>query len=189
MMTCAECLSTVLIADRNDLGASSAVGEHCASCENCRSVVTDVVNREERVASMLDDLRMSSPPALIAQQALAANRRVTAHFWRLGLFAALIVTGVVAILNWGGPSLRRAVGDAVNVPVVTETIPLKCVTPTQAMSLATPYLRSNAAIYTTPGIPAVTIRGKPKEFDQARHAIEEFDLACQLPQQGTGVRK
>lgn len=181
MMTCAECLSAVLVADRAGLEPTSPVGEHCATCENCRRVVTDVRNREQRVAAMLDDVRAFTPPSLIAEEAMRADRRATAHYWRMGLLIAFLATLGVGVVKELQPLLLRTGAISAPEPVITATVPLKCVTPEQAMSLATPYLRSAAAIYTTPGIPAVTIRGKRREFDQALKAIEEFDVACQLP--------
>ena len=183
MITCAECLSAVLVADRAGLEPNSTVGEHCATCENCRSVVTEVRDRELRVAAMLDDVRMSSAPSVIADEAMRAERRETAHYWRMGLFIAFVTTLAFGVVKELRPVLLRTGVISTPEPVVTATLPLKCITPEQAMNLATPYLRSSAAIYTAPGIPAVTIRGKRREFAQARKAIEEFDVACQLPTQ------
>ena len=185
MITCAECLAAVLVADRAGFEPHSMVGEHCSTCENCRSVVTEVRDREQRVAAMLDDVRMSSTPALIAEEAMRAERRETAHYWRMGLFIAFVATLAFGVVKELRPVLLRTGVISPPERVVMQTIPLKCITPTQAMSIATPYLRSSAAIYTTPGIPAVTIRGKQHEFIQAWKAVEEFDATCQLPRATT----
>jgi hypothetical protein len=180
MISCAECLTAVLVADRGDMDTASAVGLHCANCADCTRVVTQVRERERRVELALADVRMSALPSVVAQQAIVSNRRVTAHFWRMGLFAAFMAIASIGVVNNLGPFLRRTGVMTPGEPIVTETIALICLTPAQATSLATPFLRSSAAVYSEPGLQAVTVRGKRSEFQRARAAIKEFDLACPL---------
>jgi hypothetical protein len=77
------------------------------------------------------------------------------------------------------PAIPEAVVDAHGI--ATRTMTLQCITPDQAIALATPYLRSEAAVYPVPGISAITVRGKREEFRRAVSAIEQFDVTCQLP--------
>jgi type II secretory pathway component GspD/PulD (secretin) len=81
-----------------------------------------------------------------------------------------------------GPLDRALPGALVDAEgIATRTITLQCINPEQAMSLATPYLRSKGVVYTVPGIPAVIVRGKRDEFRRVVGAIEQFDVQCQLP--------
>ncbi len=80
------------------------------------------------------------------------------------------------------PALRRSGRLSASDPIVTMTLQLKCITTSQASDLATPYLRTRSpAIYEAKGLAAVTIRGASIEVQQARRAIEEFDVKCRLP--------
>lgn len=180
-MTCAECLSAVLVADHADLDAASPVGMHCATCPECSRVVTQVRDRERNVASMLAGVRMSALPVIVARDALVASRRRIARRWRMFLIAALGATASFALVREVIPRLRRE-GMLASDPVVTMTLQLKCITSSQASDLATPYLRTRSpAIYQAASLSAVTLRGASIEVQQAKRAIEEFDVKCQLP--------
>lgn len=181
MMTCAECLSAVLVADHQDMDAASAVGLHCATCPDCTRVVTQVRERERSVASVLDGVRMSALPSVVARDALVSSRRRIARRWRMFLIAALGATASFAIVREVIPRLRGE-GIIASDPIVTMTLQLKCITSSQASDLATPYLRTRSpAVYEAKSLSAVTLRGPSIEVEQARRAIEEFDVKCQLP--------
>jgi len=181
-MTCAECLSAVLVADYPDMDAASAVGVHCATCPDCSSVVTQVRDRERNVASTLGGVRMSALPAVVARDALVASRRRIARRWRMFLIAALGATASFAAVREVIPRLRGTGMMIASDPVVTMTLQLKCITTSQASDLATPYLRTRSpAVYQASSLSAVTLRGASIEVEQARRAIEEFDVKCQLP--------
>jgi hypothetical protein len=182
MITCAECLSAVLVADSANMEAASAVGRHCTTCPDCMRVVTQVRERERNAASTLGDAQMSALPSVVAREALVGSRRRTAHFWRIGMFAALVATASLGIVTQVVPALRRSGRIGPSDPVVTMTIELKCITSSQASDLATPYLRSKGpAIYEARDLSAVTLRGVSIEVTQAKRAIDEFDVRCQLP--------
>ena len=182
MITCKECLSAVLVADYADMDPGSAVGRHCATCPDCRRVVAQVRERERSVASALGDVRMSALPSVVANEALVASRRRVARRWRRFLIAALAATASFGLVREVIPLLRRSGAIAPAASMMTTTIPLKCITPKQASELATPYLRSGQpAVYPAADLAAVTIRGARNEVEQARIAIEDFDVRCQLP--------
>jgi len=180
MMTCAECLATVLVADYQDMDAASPVGLHCVTCADCTRVVTQVLDRERSAASLLGGVAMSALPAIVTRDALVASRRRIARRWRMFLIAALGATASFGIVREVIPRLRQ--GIIASDPVVTVTLHLKCITSSQASDLATPYLRTRSpAIYQARDLGAVTLRGASIEVQQARRAIEEFDGKCQLP--------
>jgi hypothetical protein len=181
MMTCAECLSVVLVADYPDMDAASAVGLHCATCPDCARVVTQVRERERGVGSMLEGVQMSALPSVVAREALVASRKRIARRWRRFLIAALGATASFALVREIIPRLRRE-GIIASDPVVTMTLQLKCITSSQASDLATPYLRTRSpGIYEAKSLSAVTLRGASIEVEEARRAIEQFDVKCQLP--------
>lgn len=182
MIGCRECLSAASTADLGDMQPPSAIGLHCATCPDCARVITEVRDRETQIASALGQLRMTGYPAMLAEQAVASSRRLTARFWRGGLFAAFVTTAMVGIANGLIPAYEREVQIALGGDMVTETIKLSCITPQQASDLATPLLRSGKpALYTARDISAVTVRGVRREFAAAKAAIKEFDAKCQLP--------
>lgn len=182
MISCRECLSVASTADSGEMQPASAIGLHCATCPDCARVITDVRDRESRVASALEQLRMTTNPSMLAEQAVTSSRRRTARFWRIGLFAAFATIASVGIANRLIPAYERAVPVVFGGAMVTETIELSCITPQQASDLATPLLRSGQpAVYTPRGISAVTVRGVPREFAAAKAAIKEFDVKCQRP--------
>ena len=181
MMTCAECLSAVLVADYPDMDAASPVGLHCGTCADCARVVSQVRERERSTASILDGVRMSALPSVVARDALVSSRRRVARRWRMFLIAALAATASFAVVREILPRLRGE-GIGVSDPLVTMTLQLKCITSSQASDLATPYLRTRSpAIYEAKSLSAVTLRGPSIEVEQARRAIQEFDVKCQLP--------
>ncbi|MDP9176239.1 MAG: hypothetical protein M3O61_01020 [Gemmatimonadota bacterium] len=186
-MTCAECLSAVLVADQREMDPASAVGRHCETCAECTRVVTQVRERERSVASALEGVQMSALPSVVAREALVASRRRIARRWRMVLIAALGVTASFGIVREVLPRLRDGGRLGASDPVVTVTLQLKCITSSQASDLATPYLRSKGpAVYQARDLSAVTLRGASIEVEQARRAIEEFDVRCMLPNT-TGV--
>ena len=80
--------------------------------------------------------------------------------------------------NSNPKSLDDSPGDNT---VAMKTVMLQCISPEQAMSLATPYLRSNAGIWTVPDSKAITLRGRAKEMRRAISEIDRLDAECQLP--------
>jgi len=97
------------------------------------------------------------------------------------LIAAFGVTASFGVAREVIPRLRRE-GIIASDPIVTMTLQLKCITSSQASDLATPYLRTRSpAVYQASSLSAVTLRGASIEVEQARRAIEEFDVKCQLP--------
>lgn len=190
MTTCAECLSTMSTSRVSDIQPGSAVALHCATCANCSQVAEEVRYAEYRLAKALNEQRSgldSSDLTIAAMKGSERLRRIRVGRWIQG---ALIVAGCYVFFVFMeqrtkvdsgpvDPSLPGALIDAEGI--ATRTITLECITPDQAMSLATPFLRSKGMVYTAPGIPAVIVRGKPDEFRRAVRAIEQFDTKCELP--------
>lgn len=186
MISCRECLTAVSTGSYSDMQPDTEVGVHCSTCPDCSRVVTQVRDRERRFAASLEELRMTTAPSEVAQSAIASQRMLKARIWRGLLFGALMATLSVAVVDWAIPAYERAVPITFGEGTVTETIPLSCITPRQASDLATPFLRSKSpAVYTARDIQAVTLRGVKGELLQAKAAIHDFDIKCQLPRTST----
>ena len=143
-----------------------------------------VREREIPNSPALEDLQ-AADLATVDDQAVVSSRRQTARSWRIGLFAALITVAAVGASRLI-PAYERAVPVVFGGGMITETIELHCITPQQALDLASPLLRhGQPAEYTVRDLPQVTIRGLPKEFAAAKTAIETHDAKCQLPRPTT----
>ena len=189
MTTCAECLSTMSTSRVSDIQPGSAVALHCATCADCSRVAEEVRYAEYRLATALNEQRSgldSSDLTVAAMKGSERLRRLRVGRW---IQSALIVAGCYVFFVFMeqrtkpesgiDPALQGALVEANGI--ATRTITLKCISPEQATSVATPYLRSNAAIYPVAGIPAIVVRGKRDEFLRAVSAIDQLETACQLP--------
>jgi len=177
MTTCAECLDRLASSRLSDMRFDAAVLEHCATCERCASVATDVRYAEERLAMTLSELRPGVPAPAIAEGAIIGaeryRRRSIARWVRRGLagVAGLILATYIVENRSAGP------------PQEVETLVLKCISPETASELVTPYLRSNGSVvYTVKGAKAVTIRATSEEMATAEFQLKNFDANnCKLP--------
>jgi hypothetical protein len=194
MTTCAECLTAISTSRISDLQPGSAVALHCATCADCSRVAEEVRYAEYRLATALNEQRSgldSSDLTVAAMRGSERLRRLRVGRWirrALVVAAGFVFSVFVVEQRTQAPAVLRNGADALSgrgEAIETRTITLKCITPEQATALATPYLRSKAAIYPVPGISAITVRAKLDEFNRALNAIEEFDLACQLPRATT----
>jgi hypothetical protein len=157
-------------------------------------VAEEVRYAEYRLATALNEQRSrldSSDLTLVAMNGSERLRRLRVGRWirrALVVAAGFVVSVFLVEQRTQAPAVLRNGADVLSgraEVIETRTITLKCITPEQATALATPYLRSKAAIYPVPGIPAITVRAKLEEFNRALNAIEEFDVACQLPRATT----
>ena len=192
MTTCAECLTTMSTSRVSDLEPGSAVALHCATCANCTRVAEEVRYAEYRLATALNEQRSAMNSSDVTVAAINGSERLRRSRIARRLQIALIVAGCYVFYVFmeqrtqpnlraldNLPAIPEAVVDAHGI--ATRTMTLQCITPDQAIALATPYLRSEAAVYPVPGISAITVRGKREEFRRAVSAIEQFDVTCQLP--------
>ena len=109
MTTCAECLDRLASSRLSDMRFDAAVLEHCATCERCASVATDVRYAEERLAMTLSELRPGVPAPAIAEGAIIGaeryRRRSIARWVRRGLagVAGLIFATYIVENRSAGP--------------------------------------------------------------------------------------
>jgi len=74
--------------------------------------------------------------------------------------------------------------------LLTETIPLTCLSPQQAADIIDPYVRTHGSLYFIPtsGISAITVRGSAAQLRKPKDLIREFETdpgaACRNPAAG-----
>jgi hypothetical protein len=175
----------------SDIQPGSAVALHCATCANCSQVAEEVRYAEYRLATALNEQRSGMDSSEVTVAALKGSERLRRSRVARRIQIALIVAGCYVFYVFMEQRTNTTPSDMVKAAatnteldhgdvIVTRTITLKCITPAQASAIATPYLRSKAAIYPVPGISAITVRGKQEEFERALSAIDQFDVACPL---------
>ena len=187
MMTCEQCLSELTTGSLREMSPESPVLLHCASCPDCSHLTTLLRDREYNAANVLNNLPPMSNPITLAETSVS-----TAHRRRIGNVvvylsgAALVVTIWLAAANTIIPAMNSSEMGA-RKTLRTETISLQCLSPEQAASVISPYIREAGSTYYLPtsGISAITVRGSPGEIAKARDLINQFEpdagAACRAP--------
>lgn len=194
-MTCEQCLAELATGSLRQLPSDSAVMQHCATCPDCSRLTTLLRDREYEAATVLNNLPpMSNPIAVAEASVLTAHRRRTGRVVVMLSGAALLATIWITAVTLILPAMRS---DA-PATLLTETIPLKCLSPRQAADIIDPYVRTHGSLYFIPtsGISAITVRGTPAQLNKSKDLIREFETdpsaACRispidLPGRPTGV--
>ncbi|HJQ09913.1 MAG TPA: hypothetical protein VJ840_02690 [Gemmatimonadaceae bacterium] len=172
-MNCNECLDELATGSLRELTADSAVSRHAANCPDCGPLLTALRDREYQAATILNNLPPMSDPIAVAENAgrLAQRRRV-------GSVVVTLMTIALGLTIWFTadimlPGLTRSDADR---GLITETIPLSCLSTDQAAAIVNPYIRSNGTnYYTAQGVKAITIRATPAELARARQVLRDFD--------------
>lgn len=182
-MTCEQCLEELATGSLRELPSDSAVMQHCATCPDCSRLTTLLRDREYDAATVLNNLPpMSNPIAVAEASVLTAHRRRTGRVVVMLSGAALVATIWIAAATVIFPSMRSD-GPAT---LLTETIPLKCLSPRQAADIIDPYVRTRGSLYFIPtsGISAITVRGSAAQLRKSKDLIREFETdpsaACRV---------
>ncbi|MEO8576789.1 MAG: hypothetical protein ABI556_08825 [Gemmatimonadales bacterium] len=187
MTSCSDCLNALSSARVVDISPGSSIAIHCATCPQCMRVADEVRYAEYRLAASLSEERprfSSEEVAIAAIDGSELRRRRRIGRWVRGVLAliALGIFGAAMEARFEGNNRRGK-------NVVTETIPLRCLSAAQAADLVTPYLRhSGSAVYRSDEIRMITIRGTTDDVFKAKMTIDAIDQtgACaRLP--GTPV--
>jgi type II secretory pathway component GspD/PulD (secretin) len=105
--------------------------------------------------------------------------------------AALVVTIWFSAATLILPAMRSN-GSAMST-LLTETIPLSCLSPQQAADIIDPYLRTHGSLYFVPksGISAITVRGTAAQLSKSKDLIRNFesDRAAACRNTPTGSNK
>jgi type II secretory pathway component GspD/PulD (secretin) len=129
---------------------------------------------------------MSNPIAVAEASVLTAHRRRVGRVVVMLSGAALVITIWVTAATLIFPTMRS---NGLST-LVTETIPLSCLSPQQAADIIDPYVRTHGSLYFVPtsGISAITVRGTAAQLAKSRDLIREFETdpaaACRNPTAG-----
>ena len=193
-MTCEECLAELATGSLREMADDSHVMQHCATCPDCSRLTTLLREREYNAANVLNTLTPMNNPITVAEASVN-----TAHRRRIGQVvvmlsgAALVVTIWIAAAVTIFPTMRH--NDNVMATLRTETIPLSCLSPSQAADIINPYIRSRSSAYYLPtsGISAITVRGTAEELVRSRNLIRDFEkdpaAACRSTPADAVMRK
>jgi hypothetical protein len=175
-MTCEECLSELATGSLREMAADSAVMRHCATCPDCSRLTTLLRDREYNAANVLNNLPPMSNPITLAETAVS-----TAHCRRVGRIVVGLSGAVLVVTIWFTaatlilPTMRS--NGPTTSTLLTETIPLSCLSPQQAADIVDPYLRTRGSLYYVPksGISAITVRGTAPQLAKSRDLIRNFE--------------
>jgi hypothetical protein len=191
-MTCEECLSELATGSLREMSGDSAVMQHCVTCPDCSRLTTLLRDREYNAANMLNNLPPISNPIVLAETAVT-----TAHRRRVGRVVVMISGAALMVTIWFTAATlifpaMRSNGPATST-LLTETIPLSCLSPQQAADIIDPYLRTRGSLYFLPtsGISAITVRGTAAQLSQSKDLIRNFesDRAAACRSTPTGANK
>jgi len=173
-MTCEECLTELATGSLRDLPSNSAVMQHCATCPDCSRLTTRLRDREYEAATVLNNLPPMSNPIAVAEASV-----LTAHRRRVGRVVVMLSGAALAVTIWFTATILvfPAMRSDRPATLVTETIPLSCLSPQQAADIIDPYVRTRGSLYFVPttGISAITVRGTPAQMQKSKDLIREFE--------------
>jgi type II secretory pathway component GspD/PulD (secretin) len=175
-MTCEECLAELATGSLRELPADSAVMQHCATCPDCSRLTSLLRDREYNAANVLNNLPPMSNPLTVAETSVrVAHRRRIGRVVVMLTGAALVVTIWFTAATLIFPAMRSN-GPTMST-LLTETIPLSCLSPQQAADIINPYVRNRGSTYYIPtsGISAITVRGTAVELVRSRDLIRKFE--------------
>jgi hypothetical protein len=141
-------------------------------------------DREYEAATVLNNLPPMSNPIAVAEASV-----LTAHRRRVGRVVVMLSGAALALTIWFTAATLIFPAMRSNGPMstlVTETIPLSCLSPQQAAEIVDPYLRTHGSLYFVPtsGISAITVRGTAAQLSKSRDLIREFETdpnaACRV---------
>lgn len=172
-MNCSECLEELATGSLRELSPDSAVSRHAASCPGCGPLLTQLRDREYQAATILNNLPPMSNPITVAETAgRLAQRR------RMGSVVVTLSSIALGFAIWFAAYtiLPDLTGVGSTPATLTETFPLKCLSPQQAGQIVNPYVRSRGTMYyTTDGVAAITVRATPAEMARVREVLRNFD--------------
>jgi hypothetical protein len=171
-MTCDDYLAMLETLPIEDLMHGDA-REHAAQCHDCNRVTRVVIERERSMIMAYGDLR---PPASATTMAASAVR--TARHRRVAFVSrmavAIAAAGAIVVVVGSRLVVRPRVG------LVSTSLPLRCLTPQQAIAVVRPVLSERASLsYNREGGQRLDISAPEAEVRAARSAVDaEVSAVC-----------
>ena len=178
-MTCEECLTAVSAMSLQEAVANPEVRKHRDECRECSEVLTLVATAERDLSDLL---RQQSSARLASRTAETAVSRARRR--RLGFMVSTVLATLLAATLWIAwvrlvvPAARETV-ELTSSHHVTETLDLKCLSPTDAGTLISPYVRANGSLYYLPtgGLRVITVKATPEEMKAVKSLLGRLDSA------------
>ncbi|MDP9178400.1 MAG: hypothetical protein M3O61_12030 [Gemmatimonadota bacterium] len=178
-MTCEQCLTAVSAMSLQEAVSDPVIRKHWEECKDCSHVLTVVATAERDLSDLL---RQQSSAKSAMQTAETAVSRVKRR--RLGIVVSAFLATLLAATLWIAwvrlvvPAARETV-ELASSQHLTETLELKCLSPAEAGTLISPYVRANGSLYYLPtgGLRVITVKATPEEMKTVRSLLGRFDSA------------
>lgn len=170
-MNCDNYLSMLSTLPVEELAYGSA-RDHAANCRECDRITRVVAEREHNMLMAFGDLYPSVPAGQIAARAMVASRRRTvALYYRIGLGVAMAATVLYMITS-------RGVSAPSPIATVSETFPLQCLSPDQAMEVLRMNVISPTISLSVRGnspLGIIRVGAPPEEMERVRAVLDRYD--------------
>jgi hypothetical protein len=178
-MTCEQCLTAVSAMSLQEAVSDPQIRKHREECKNCSQVLTVVATAERDLSDLLRQQSSARSALQTAETAVARAKRR-----RLGIVVSAFLATVLAATLWIAwvrvvvPAARETV-ELTSNQHVTETLELRCLLPSDAGTLISPYVRSNGSLYYLPagGLRVITVKATPEEMKTVKSLVARFDTA------------
>ncbi|HEY8164401.1 MAG TPA: hypothetical protein VIF83_02505 [Gemmatimonadaceae bacterium] len=178
-MTCEECLTAVSAMSLQEAVSNPEVRKHREECQDCSQVLTLVATAERDLSDLLGQ---QSPARSVSHTVATAVARAKRR--RLGFLITAFLATLLAATLWIAwvrlvvPAARQTV-ELTSNHHVTETLDLNCLSPADAGTLISPYVRSNGSLYYLPtgGLRVITVKATPEEMKTVKSLLARLDAA------------
>jgi len=178
-MTCEECLEAVSGMSLQESVSDPQIRKHWEECKDCSHVLTVVATAERDFSELLKQQSSVRSPSHTAETAVSRVKRR-----RLGIVVSAFLVTLLAGTLWIAwvrvvvPAARETV-ELTSNQHLTETLELKCLSPSDAGTLISPYVRANGSLYYLPtgGLRVITVKATPEEMKTVKSLLGRFDAA------------
>lgn len=178
-MTCEECLTEVSAMSLQEALAHPQVRKHWDECPDCSRVLTVAATAERDLSDLLRQQLSARSPLHVAETAVSRTKRRRLGFLISG-FLGILLAGTlwIAWVRLVVPAARETV-ELASTQHVTETLDLKCLSPSDAGNLISPYVRSNGSLYYLPtgGLRVITVKATAEEMKTVKALLARLDAA------------
>jgi hypothetical protein len=176
-MTCEECLTTVTTASLQEVVSDPRIRQHSEECQDCSRVLTLVTSGERDLATLL---AQQSPKRAVSATVETAISRAKRQ--RLGIGVSVFLAALLAASLWVAwvrlvVPTARATAEMTSNHQQTETLELNCLSPAEAGTLISPYVRANGSLYYLPAgaLRVITVRATPEEMRKVKSLLGRWD--------------
>src|SRR5687768_10622599 len=178
-MTCEQCLTAVAAMSLQEAVSDPQIRNHWEQCQHCSRALTVVATAERDLSDLLRQQSSARSPLQTAETAVARAKRRRLGFVVSAFLAALLAATLwIAWVRVVVPAARETV-ELTSNQHLTETLELTCLSPSDAGTLISPYVRANGSLYYLPtgGLRVITVKATPEEMKTVKSLLGRFDAA------------